>query len=152
MRLLRPLQNQRGVTAIEFALVLPVLLAILLGIFNYGLLVYNQAVITNAAREGARWAAIHNTAANGAACSTTTPLPTPPTPAPDACAVAYNYVLNNLFSFAAPAILVTQTNGGTYTAGAPQRVNVRYTFTGIATYFVGNPDGNYTSTSVMLHE
>lgn len=43
---------QKGVAAIEFAILLPVLLAILLGIINYGLLMFNQAVITNAAREG----------------------------------------------------------------------------------------------------
>lgn len=138
---------QKGVAAIEFALLLPVLLAILLGIINYGLLMYNQAVITNAAREGARWAAIHNTAVVGGSCSNTYSA----TPA-DACQAAYSYAHNNLFSFSAPAITVTQSNGGIYTSGSPQSVTVRYTFNGIATFFVGNPNGNYQSTAVMLHE
>lgn len=138
---------QKGVAAIEFAILLPVLLAILLGIINFGLLMYNQAVITNAAREGARWAAIHNSALVGGACTNAYSA----APA-DACQAAYSYATNNLFSFGAPAITVTQSNGGTYLAGTPQSVNVRYTYTGIATFFVGNPNGNYQSTAVMLHE
>lgn len=38
----------------EFALVLPVLLLILFGIIEFGLVMFDQAVITNASREGAR--------------------------------------------------------------------------------------------------
>lgn len=138
---------QKGVAAIEFAILLPVLLAILLGIINYGLLMFNQAVITNAAREGARWAAIHNSATVGGACANS--YSASPT---DACQAAYSYATNNLFSFGAPVITVTQSNSGTYLKGTPQSVTVRYTFTGIATAFVGNPNGNYQSTAVMLHE
>ena len=48
-------QNEDGVAAVEFALILPVLLVLVFGIINYGILLYDQAVITNAAREGARW-------------------------------------------------------------------------------------------------
>ena len=39
----------------EFAIVLPLLLIILFGIIEFGILLYNQAVITNASREGARY-------------------------------------------------------------------------------------------------
>ncbi len=45
---------RKGVAAIEFALVLPVLLVLVFGIIEFGLLMYNQQVITNASREGAR--------------------------------------------------------------------------------------------------
>jgi len=48
-------RGESGVAAVEFALILPVLMLILFGILNYGILLYDQAVITNAAREGARW-------------------------------------------------------------------------------------------------
>jgi len=47
-------RNKRGASAVEFALVLPLLIVILFGIIEFGLLMYNQAVITNASREGAR--------------------------------------------------------------------------------------------------
>jgi len=49
---------QRGVAAVEFALILPVLLLIVFGIINFGLLMYDLSVVTNAAREGARWQAM----------------------------------------------------------------------------------------------
>jgi len=40
---------------VEFALILPILLILLFGIVEFGLLLYNQQVITNASREGARY-------------------------------------------------------------------------------------------------
>lgn len=46
--------EQSGQSAVEFALVLPLLLILLLGIIEFGLVLYDKAVITNAAREGAR--------------------------------------------------------------------------------------------------
>lgn len=45
---------QRGVAIIETALTLPLLLLLLFGIMNYGIALYNKAVITNASREAAR--------------------------------------------------------------------------------------------------
>jgi Flp pilus assembly protein TadG len=44
----------RGAAMIEFALVLPILLMLLIGIMEAGAMLYDKAVITNAAREGAR--------------------------------------------------------------------------------------------------
>ncbi len=46
--------KEAGVAAIEFALLLPVLIAILLGIIDFGFMLYDKAMITNAAREAAR--------------------------------------------------------------------------------------------------
>ena len=47
-------RGQRGASLIEFAIILPVLLILLLGIIEFSLLLYNKAMITNASREGAR--------------------------------------------------------------------------------------------------
>jgi hypothetical protein len=47
-------RGQRGAAMIEFALVLPVLLIVLLGTVEFSLLLYDKAMITNASREGAR--------------------------------------------------------------------------------------------------
>jgi Flp pilus assembly protein TadG len=47
--------RQRGTSAIEFALVLPVLILLVFGIIEFGLLLYDQQVITNASREGVRY-------------------------------------------------------------------------------------------------
>jgi hypothetical protein len=45
-----------GAVLVEFALSLPLLLLILVGILDFGLLFQKQQVVTNAAREGARMA------------------------------------------------------------------------------------------------
>jgi Flp pilus assembly protein TadG len=48
------LKNQRGVALIEAAFIMIPFLLLLLGIIEFSLYLYNQQVINNAAREGAR--------------------------------------------------------------------------------------------------
>jgi Flp pilus assembly protein TadG len=48
------LKSQKGVAAVEFALVLPLLVLLIFGIIEFSLLMFNKQVITNASREGAR--------------------------------------------------------------------------------------------------
>ena len=48
-------RNQKGATAVEFALLLPLLLLVPFGIIEFSLLLYNKAMLTNACREGARF-------------------------------------------------------------------------------------------------
>lgn len=45
---------QKGSAVVEFAILLPMLVLIIFGIIEFGLLLYNRQVITNAGREGAR--------------------------------------------------------------------------------------------------
>jgi Flp pilus assembly protein TadG len=47
---------RRGVAAVEFAAVLPIILTLLVGIWEVGRLIEIQQIMTNAAREGARQA------------------------------------------------------------------------------------------------
>lgn len=47
-------RSESGASAVEFALLLPVLMMILFGIIEFGLALYRQAILTNASREGAR--------------------------------------------------------------------------------------------------
>jgi Flp pilus assembly protein TadG len=54
----RSRQNERGAELIEFALVLPLLLAMLAGIADFGRMFQRLEVTTNAAREGARLASL----------------------------------------------------------------------------------------------
>jgi len=46
--------NQKGTTAVEFAIVLSLLITLIFGIIEFSLFIFNRQVITNAAREGAR--------------------------------------------------------------------------------------------------
>ncbi len=47
-------QRQKGIAAVEYALVLPFLTLLLFGIIDFGTALYNREVLTNASREGAR--------------------------------------------------------------------------------------------------
>lgn len=47
-------QSQRGAAVVEFALILPLLLLLLIGSIDLSIALYDKAVITNASREGAR--------------------------------------------------------------------------------------------------
>ena len=49
------LRAQRGQSLLEIVLILPVILLLCFGIFDFGRAVYFKCVITNAAREGARY-------------------------------------------------------------------------------------------------
>ena len=57
-------ENQRGVAAVEFAIVLPLLLFLFIGITEFGITYYNKQILTNAAREGARAGVIDGIADN----------------------------------------------------------------------------------------
>lgn len=48
------IDDQRGASAVEFAIILPLLVLFLFGIIEFSILFYDKAVITNASREGAR--------------------------------------------------------------------------------------------------
>jgi len=49
------IKDQNGASAVEFALIMPLLFLLLFGIIEFGLLLFNQHIITNASREGARY-------------------------------------------------------------------------------------------------
>jgi Flp pilus assembly protein TadG len=51
-------KDERGAALVEFALTLPLLLVVIAGVVDFGLVFQRQEVITNAAREGARLAAL----------------------------------------------------------------------------------------------
>jgi Flp pilus assembly protein TadG len=46
--------TQKGTSTVEFAMILPFFLIMLFGIMEFGMLLYDKAVITNASREAAR--------------------------------------------------------------------------------------------------
>jgi Flp pilus assembly protein TadG len=58
------LKNQEGQSVAEFALVLPLLMVILLGILQFGVLFRDYLAVTDAVRAGARKAAVSRSAAS----------------------------------------------------------------------------------------
>jgi Flp pilus assembly protein TadG len=58
MRRLRRLEDDRGQTAVEFALITPVILVLLLGVIQIGMAFHDYITLTDAARAGARKAVV----------------------------------------------------------------------------------------------
>jgi Flp pilus assembly protein TadG len=138
------IRNQKGVAAVEFAIVLPVLVLILFGTIEFGLLLFNKQVITNASREGARAGIV----------------------APDATAlripfseiesVVNTYCASNLISFGAtPAAPSTATNPASPTVqnfGDDLTVTVTYPYTFLVLNNLGFAPINLTARTVMKYE
>ena len=57
-------RNRRGQSLVEFALILPVFLLVLVGIFDGGRLVFSSNTVNNAAREAGREAIVNQTTAD----------------------------------------------------------------------------------------
>ncbi|MEK6265098.1 MAG: pilus assembly protein [Clostridium sp.] len=51
---MKSLKNEKGQSLVEFAILLPLLLLIIMGIFEFGLMLNSYLTIHNSAREGAR--------------------------------------------------------------------------------------------------
>lgn len=116
-----PEHSERGAAAVEFAIVLPVLLALLLGIMEFGRAYNTQISLTNAAREGVRVMAISNdpadakAATKNAAVSLTPPLvdsnisfSRPACIPTQQMTVTISYTLSTITGFAGPFALTSK--------------------------------------------
>lgn len=111
--------SQRGASAVEFALVLPLLILIVYGIVEFGLILYNQQVITNASREGARAGIVGPNPRlpyDGVSCACANP------PCSIECVVK-DYAANRLVTFGGPGTL-SLTYTPAYAATQPFQTNL----------------------------
>jgi Flp pilus assembly protein TadG len=116
-RSLRRRVSDRGAAAVEMAFMLPLLLFVVFGIIDYGRMLNAQITLTEAAREGARAAAlgqsattrVNNASSNLTGVTTTvTSCPTNPTATSDAT-VTTSYT----FQFVTPVPGLATIFGGT---------------------------------------
>ncbi len=157
------MKNQSGSAAVEFALVLPLLLLILFGTIEFGILMYDQSVITNAAREGARWGAVQSIAlTHPISCSDPgvsaiqggNPAVCSGNGTGTACLVASKYSTQYLITFGTP----TSSNPSVTVSCGPStatiNVTVSYTFKGLGLGILSALHGaeQLSSTSVMYYE
>jgi len=56
--IMRSIFNEKGAAAVEFAIVLPILVMIIFGLIIFGFIFHDFLEITHAAREGVRWASL----------------------------------------------------------------------------------------------
>ncbi len=140
----RDSHRHAGQNLVEFALVIPIFLLFLFGTVEFGWLLYIDHQVTNAAREGARWAAVH-----GTRCETAPPCQLATTdlvrqqildrvtlPDPDALGVALQ--------------VVNDTNGN----GKPDpdervRIQVSYPFRPLIGYALPVVEVNLSASSTM---
>lgn len=108
---------QQGAAAVEFAVILPMLLLLVFGGIEFGLVMFNKQVITNASREAAR-AGIVMPDADGNRLSDANII-----------SIALNYCTNFLVTFdpASPPPSVTLTYAGQAT-GENLTVDVSYPY------------------------
>lgn len=108
-------ESERGAAAVEFAILLPLLLMLVLGTIEFGRAYNAQIILTNAARDSVRVMAIKNdpagakTAARNAASSVSTSIPdgnitiSPATCATDKqVSVTISYNLSSITGIAGP--------------------------------------------------
>lgn len=112
MRVKRRTQN--GASAVEFALVLPVLVLLAFGIIEFSMALYDKAMITNASREGARAGVSFNV---------------PPVTDEEIVDVVNSYLGSSLITFGGPAAATTTVTRNGSSPGAELRVSVDYTYT-----------------------
>ena len=84
---LRRRSENRGAAAVEFAIVLPVLLLLVCGIVDFGRMLNTQISLSGAAREGARWAALRLDTTTGTTVSARVTAAAPGVTPPPATAV-----------------------------------------------------------------
>jgi Flp pilus assembly protein TadG len=130
--------NERGAVAAEFALLLPVLLTILFGIIEFGMIMYGREVVTNASREGARAGIVQRI---------------PPLTAGEITTVTTNYLTGTGINPADVVITVPASGGIT---GTPVTVTATYNYPWLIPYIptmLGLPAPlPIAMSTTMLHE
>ena len=110
------LKNQKGASAVEFALIVPLLVLVIFGIIEFGLLLYNQQVITNASWEGARAGVVVGLDRSGNEHETISQN------------TATNYCSNHLVTFSDDSSPLSISTSGAASSGDDLTVTVSYLY------------------------
>jgi Flp pilus assembly protein TadG len=117
MNIPTPEKKERGAAAVEFAIILPLLMLLIFGGIEFGLVMFNKQVLTNASREAAR-AGIVNA--------------TPRRSEEDMSAIALDYCEDYLVTFnpasPAPTVTITYEDPTSQGFGTDLTVMVRYNY------------------------
>ncbi len=100
-------QPQRGVALVEFALTLSVFVLLLVGILEFGVIMFTKNDVTEAARDGARQAAVNSSGSNGSCTSANNWLGAACTLAPSGSRICIRALDGNLDIGSAVRVRVT---------------------------------------------
>ncbi len=116
------LKSSNGQAIIELACVLPLILILVLGLIDCGVLFYNHAMITNASREGARAGIVFQADTSGNFV---------PHTVAEIQTVVDNYLQNKLINFAGAtfATVAAPTTGTSPKNGGSGSIDVTVTYT-----------------------
>ncbi len=132
------LKSRSGTSIIEFAFVLPLLIILLFGIIEFGLVLYDKAVITNASREGARAGIVAQNPRKTVAEIQT---------------IVNDYCSTYLISFKANTPVTNVTGGGAFPNPLNVTVTYQYGFLVIPNFFTSlSGPINLSATTVMRME
>ena len=116
-------RDEHGSALVEFAITIPVVLAMLFGILDFGRALYTYDLVTGAAQVGSRYAMVRGPNCTGSSCTATS-------------ASIQTYVRSTLPSSDSANLNLTATwpaatgcVGGAPAAGCPVLVNAAYAFT-----------------------
>ena len=123
-------RGDAGAAAVEFALIVPILLILVFGIIDFGLAMYSQTMVGNAAREGVRTASLEGTQLNAefaVSQALTGIIGTKPLVVTDPSAVAYGFQVKCTIANGTWCTGWSANGGGT--TPAPQGATVSVTIT-----------------------
>jgi Flp pilus assembly protein TadG len=113
-------KDQKGASAVEFALVLPILVVLVFGIIEFSLALYDKAMITNASREGARAGIVYRTAPESDDYS--------PLTDGEIANIVNQYLRNYLITFGGSTDATTTVTRNGSGVGSELKVSVGYTY------------------------
>ena len=107
-------RGEAGASAVEFAIILPILVLLIFGIIEFSVALYDKAMITNASREGARAGIVYRV---------------PSVTDGEITNVVNSYLGSSLITFGAPVAANTTVTRIGYNPGDELKVTVNYTYT-----------------------
>jgi Flp pilus assembly protein TadG len=136
--------HEHGQDLVETALVFPLLLLLTIGIIEFGIIILSYNTVANAARDGARFAAVQPVES----------LPLPNSSVPGTCsATGSNHVIEEACNRTAGLIQDSVAVTVTMHSGGRVQVEVAYEVPIVAATFLGlNPKFPVSSSASMQHE
>ena len=151
--LVRLWKERRAVALIEFAIVMPILVILLLPLADLGMAFYVKTQVMTAAQAGAEFAFLHSgwtTTTVQSAVTGATSLSVSATPAPSVkCGYISGTTITYLSGSWTQSACVASTSCGSVACGAYVQVNAQSNYTALFTYLIFGGSSTLSATSIV---